>query len=180
MRDIVGGLFASIAAGLFLNVFGTADRMRLVSEVLWAWQPAIALGMAGAAVVALAPTILNGIRRGRRWFVHRRPSNRFLAEAANIQRLYREWTSYEQGLVRNPEWLVVLESDSMTLCEEYDIPCPGSHAPDGQWPLFLLNLIAASKRGDLTTARGLLHTIESHRTDIKPGEILRSGRLPYT
>lgn len=172
MRDILGGLFASIAAGLFLDVFGTADRMRLVSEVLWAWQPAIALGMAGAAVVALAPTILNGIRRSSRWFVSSRPNNRFRAEATRIRQLYRGWTTYEQALGHDPERLVVLESDSTTLCELYDIPCPGSHAPDGLWPLFLLNLIAASKRGDLKGARELLHAIESHRTDIEPGEVV--------
>ena len=169
MREIVGSLLAGIAVELFFNVFGTADRMRLVNEVLWAWGPAIGLGMACAAFAALAPTILKGVRSSFRWVVDSLPSNRFLADAYSFQDLYRQWTSYETAIYHDPAELVVLRSDSLTLCEKHDISCPGTNeTTDGLWRTLLLNLIAASRRGDLKKARGLLAAIKSQPMEVEP------------
>ena len=176
MREIVGSLLAGIAVELFFDFFGTADRIRLVNEVLWAWGPAIGLGMACAATAALAPTILKGVRGTFRWVVHSLPSNMFLADASKIQRLYRGWRSYANRIYADPEDLVVLTSDSVTLCEKHAIPCPGSEATASQWSGFMLYLIAAAKMGDLERARGLLDVMKSQSTEVaSSGAGRRSG-----
>ena len=177
MREIVGSLLAGIAVELFFNVFGTADRMRLVNEVLWAWGPAIGLGMACAATAALAPATLKGVRSSFRWVVHGLPRNMFLADAFEIQQLYRRWTFYEGNTFYEPEGLVVLTSDSVILCKKHGIPCPGSEAEPSLWTQFLLNLIAVSKMGDLKRARGLLDVMKSRDMEVVPRGVGRRRGL---
>ena len=91
------------------------------------------------------------------------------ADAYSFQDLYRQWTSYETAIYHDPAELVVLRSDSLTLCEKHDISCPGTNeTTDGLWRTLLLNLIAASRRGDLKKARGLLAAIKSQPMEVEP------------
>lgn len=89
------------------------------------------------------------------------PSNMFLADAFEIRELYGRWTYYAGTTFPDAEELVVLTTDSVILCEKHRIPCPGSEATASLWCQFMLNLIPASKMGDLKRARGLLGVMKS-------------------
>ena len=164
MRELLGIFVSGLAVELTGNFFGTAERVQQVTGLLWATSPAIGLGLAGVAVVLLAPAALRSVRSVYHWFDARKPSNRFRADARMVENLHFRWTNYESELGRDPEERLLLVNDAMILLEKHGIPYPEATDGDALWRLFLLFCRASSRVGNLEQAR---RNLDSARKDLE-------------
>ena len=160
MRNAIGTFLSGLALELIFNFFGTAERVQQVTGLLWAASPAVGLGLAGVAVVLLAPGVARGVRSIYLRLDARRPSNKFRADAHKIQRLYHRWMSYENALARDPDERVLLVNDVHILLDGHGIACPQNADSDSLWRPFLVVTLAQSRSGDLDGARGSLDMIK--------------------
>ena len=156
MRELFGAFVGGLAVEFTGNFFGTAERVQQVTGLLWATSPAIGLGLAGVAVVLLAPAALRSVRSVARLFDATKPSNMFQADARGFEVIHQRWTNYEDGLGRDPEERLLLVNDAMWLLEKHDIPHPEEADGDALWRRFLLLCRASSRVGDLEQAQGAL------------------------
>ena len=156
MRELFGAFIGGLAVELTGNFFGTAERVQQVTGLLWATSPAIGLGLAGVAVVLLAPAALRSVRSVARLFDATKPSNMFQADARGFEVIHQRWTNYEDGLGRDPEERLLLVNDAMWLLEKHDIPHPEEADGDALWRRFLLFCRASSRVGNLEQAQGNL------------------------